>query len=429
MDSNDEINNDSNSSDPIVKKPPRISVIDLYSGHDVETLRAVIMIEQQLIDSGESTEPLFYTEFALYNACTGGHLDILRFWIESGLELKYDNDMFLDCFDNGNRVDMLKLWLDSGLEINDLENFIINILSLNDVDLLRLILDYYPDIQFTTTLMKSTCYNDIDEAIGNKKPNVLSFLFQYLTERCITVKSFESIDLVSEKGFVNILKEWFKYANEYGVKLNYSQKALDTASTNGHIDIVKCWFESGFYIKYSVKAIHGASRNKHFDIIRLWFEYANDNNLKLKFNNTMLDTASEKHLLSVLEFWFDEYSKREFKLKYSSHAIDWASGNGYMDVLQMWFELVTNNEGLQPKYTENAIDFACARGHLYILNWWLKSNLELKYTSEALYWAHRNGHENVIRWWIDSDLELKYDDRLTLDMLYEALNVSVNVCD
>ena len=158
----------------------RISVIDLYSGRDIETLKKVIITEQHLIDTGQSTEhALFYTEDAIYNACSLGKVDILRFWIESGLELKYNDCALIDCFNGENDIDIVRLWLEAELKINNFENFLTEILDQNRLDILRVILDFYPDIKFTPAIMESMCSDEIDEAIADGKPNVLNFLFQY----------------------------------------------------------------------------------------------------------------------------------------------------------------------------------------------------------------------------------------------------------
>lgn len=82
---------------------------------------------------------LKYTELALKIATMQGNIDVLNWWLESGLELKYNKSrVFHDC---ELTRDIVIWWLSSGLELYIDGHTVICIIKMVDVDCIKLLND------------------------------------------------------------------------------------------------------------------------------------------------------------------------------------------------------------------------------------------------------------------------------------------------
>ena len=159
------------------------------------------------------------------------------------------------------------------------------------------------------------------------------------------------IDIYYRLGLINILKK-LKKNNKYYI----SNRGMDWASRNGHIDILEWYKNSELNFRHTENAINYASGNGHINILR-WFKNSG------------------------------------FEFKYTDYAIDWASENGHINILE-WFK----NSGFEFKYTDYAIDWASENGYVNVLEWFKNSGFELKYSTRAIDWASENGYVNVLEW-------------------------------
>lgn len=265
-----------------------------------------------------------------------------------------------------------------------------------------------------------------------------------------------AIDYASENGHLHILK-WFKKNSKRscialatqdlslnpesqndsgfsGFIFKYSFLAIDEASRNGHIHILKWFKNSGFELIYSHKAIDEASRNGHLYILKWFRKLSLESNSFHKFNycHLAIDNASANGHLHILK-WF---KKSGYQFIYSNRAIDEASSNGHVNILEWWKcnsqsnisseTQKTKSQNLELKYSEKAIDNASANGHLHILKWFQSSGLKIKYSASAINMASANGHIFILEWFINSGLNLKYShNAIDLAFHYERIDVLI----
>jgi hypothetical protein len=63
--------------------------------------------------------------------------------------------------------------------------------------------------------------------------------------------------------------------------LRYSDRAMNKASKNGHLLILKWWLVSGLKLKYSMEAIYRAHERGHYNVLEWW----KDSGLKFPTND------------------------------------------------------------------------------------------------------------------------------------------------
>lgn len=194
----------------------------------------------------------------------------------------------------------------------------------------------------------------------------------------------------------------------------YSELCLDITKNDyfvlfackyNRVDSLEWWKTSGIKLKYSNRAIDLASKYGHIDVLNWW----RISEIDLKYSSNAMTWASSRGYVIVLEWW----KNSGFPLKYGYDAIELASSNGQIVSLEWWA-----NSGLELFYHCNAIDLASANNQIVSLDWWLKSDLDIIYSSDAIDSASANGHIDVLQWWATSPLQLAYSCK-GLDSAYK----------
>ena len=222
----------------------------------------------------QSGLPLKYSEKAIELASSKNNIDVLEWWKHSGLPLKYDSKLLAICFERG-VMDVLRWWKHSGLPFD---------------------LPGYPN------------------------------LIPYLT--C-------DIDKVYDKDYTDLI-DWFISLKIY--KIVYTNIPIDRASKMCNLNVLEWWKKSGLPLKYSEKALDNASKHGHINVLAWWF----NSNLPLKYTKCAIDNASRHGHINVLEWWINS----KLGLQYSKYALNMTIKNGDEKTLNWWI-----NSGLPLKYS------------------------------------------------------------------------------
>uniref|UniRef100_A0A6C0E8E4 Ankyrin repeat protein n=1 Tax=viral metagenome TaxID=1070528 RepID=A0A6C0E8E4_9ZZZZ len=214
----------------------------------------------------QSKIPFDYNENdCLYKAVTYKNVNVLKWWVTSGLSLAASNDSRIEHTNTFQRLAIegnitgLNLWKDSGLPI------VYNYTLIDDVSL-------------------------------NGKIDVMNWFI----ENGLEFKySSNALDYASTYGCEHIVKWWFTIGVTRGLELKYSTHALDGASSYGHDKVLKLWFDSKLPLKYTPETMDEASSNNKVSILELW----KNSGLPLKYTKKALNDASCYGHINVLKWW------------------------------------------------------------------------------------------------------------------------------
>ena len=181
-----------------------------------------------------------YSENAMDNASITGRIDILDFWRNSKLDLKYTSK----AIDRAKRnPQVIAWWLASGLELK----FTDEVFSTSKIEVLEL-LNKYGILKCTT--------HAIDRLSDFGDAEVLDWwLANFRSELTYTT---EAIDCLSEwcfgtKEYAIKMLDWWKAS---GLEMTYTNKMMDSASQEGRTDILEWWLGSRLDLKYSHEAFN-----------------------------------------------------------------------------------------------------------------------------------------------------------------------------
>jgi len=260
----------------------------------------------------EKNIPFVYDTRPIVNACYSVNntdiIPILNWWLNSGLELKYDNNAFERVAGYG-RTKEIQWWLDSGLPLKyNIENLIQIVFSCGQIDNIILLLD--------------------------------NGIIQWAD---IASHSPEAIQYACSHGHIDLLN-WLVQS---GIKLNYDYGAMDDASTNGEIKILDWWLRSGLELKYTEHAIDDHDPYDP-DILKWWFK----SGLELKYTHEAMDSLYFGKSSECLSLW----KESGLELKYTTNWIRVVSKSCAYEFLKIIFE-----SGFELRYDEHAFNFGIGR--------------------------------------------------------------------
>jgi len=228
-----------------VNEPYYIDTLSLYGKlHILEWLKNIIIISE-----------LKYTEQAMDNVSSSssgcGYVEVLEWWKNSGLPLKYSKNA-LDYASCNGYVNVLEWWKNSGLPLK----YSIDALNLASKYGHVAVLEWWKNSRLELK------YNEM------------------------------AIDLACSYGHIKVLDWWFNS----GLELKYNENALHSAIRFGDINLVKWWVNSGLELKYLPSLFDEACIFRNTNILHFLKKVG----LQVKLSDWVIYFVSKKELEGLL---------------------------------------------------------------------------------------------------------------------------------
>ncbi|KAJ1565135.1 hypothetical protein HK405_013076 [Cladochytrium tenue] len=247
-----------------------------------------------------------------------------------------------------------------------------------------------------------------------------------------------SLNVASEHGRLDLL-EFRRRHTPAHLPLLYDDQAIDLASGNGRVDVLRWWLANAESMPATSAAVDrcgptcsaddgqgegGLDRHRRDRGCELDVDDGGRRRLTLLWTSRAVDWASRNGHVAVLDWWRDS----GLDVRYTAAAMDGASAAGHLHVLEWWRTQQAasgpRRRVLPAKYTRAALDDASAGGRLDVLEWWRSSGLKLRWSVLAMAGASANGKVEVLEWWRASGLEQRYS-ALAMDAASAAGRVDV----
>ncbi|KAM9972120.1 hypothetical protein ACTFIW_003473 [Dictyostelium discoideum] len=243
-------------------------------------------------------------------------------------------------------------------------------------------------------MLETLHFNQMDEIEFGESIEICSEfgnfqMVKYLiTNKKLINFGYEAIDKASANGYIEIVKYLLQFTN-----YNFTIDAINNAALNGHIEILKYLFNNhkkkvgDIFLSLankSTKSIENAILNDHLPIIKfLIFKIFSTSQELLSTGSLFTDCSSRMGRLEILKFFIINCKLPQ------QQSIELASGAGHLDIIE--FLLPKNYKPIH----SSAINLASECGHFEIVKLLKKANaLSTIYAGE---WAAFNGHIEIIK--------------------------------
>lgn len=203
----------------------------------------------------------------------------------------------------------------------------------------------------------------------------------------------------------NVLNWWRRAVEARWVKSPKKRSlriVIEDACRRGQVASLEWWksVQSTFPLEYSEAALELASSKNQVRVLEWW----KSSGLPLKVGRVM-DVASSGGHLEALQWW----KQSQIEFKYDRQAMHHASMHGRVDILQWWL-----GSGLQMIFDQDALTLATKHNRPEVLEWWDKSGLPAQYRicdiEEALEDAIGGG-EAAREWWKGKGVNFNANDK------------------
>lgn len=129
--------------------------------------------------------------------------------------------------------------------------------------------------------------------------------------------------------------DWWMTSPSF-LEKQYDSEALDIASCNGYVHILRWWRQSGLPLKYTHAALEGASGRGHIDVLEWWRDTyrASPSEIELKPGKAIL-TATQCGQLEAIRWWVGS----GLTFAHEEQVCKQASRYNKVEVLELWREL------------------------------------------------------------------------------------------
>lgn len=145
----------------------------------------------------------------------------------------------------------------------------------------------------------------------------------------------------------------------------YDSEALDMASRNGYVHILRWWRQSGLPLKYTPAALEGASARGHIDVLEWWRDTyrAAPSEIELKPGKAIL-SAAQCGQLEAIRWWVSS----GLTFAHEEQVCKQASRYGQVNVLELWRELKGDDK---LTFDVAILTEPTLYSHTGVLDWWV----------------------------------------------------------
>lgn len=184
------------------------------------------------------------------------------------------------------------------------------------------------------------------------------------------------------------LKDMLNINNNKNCKYN-----VDLASASGDLKTLEAWLnDNPSENDYSNKALDKASENGHLNVLEWWFEKAFTRDLKPKYTSYAFDMACLNNQTQVVMYWLKNY--KIHKVKRTFNAINFATQNCNTDILEEMDKIFSI------EYSEKSFDDMVIKDKEpveRVINWWTaKGRKSPKFTQIFIDKLKSHGYNDLI---------------------------------
>lgn len=368
---------------------------------------------------------------ALCNAAENGHLSIVRFLVEKGINPNVnDGEALLKSAKKGH-LGVVKFLLEQGINVKKFGGKALNeSLKKGHFEIVKSLVEKGADVHKidsdhirSLTWLFSDKYNPIDIVEYLLKLDVYLYdnnarFLEYVAERGrldlvqIMIKKNEDWSLIpdatpvhsaAQNGHIKVVR----FLVEQGFDINaenpswfYHHTPLAKASENGHFEIVKYLVEQGADVNkgsnHDINPLSSASKNGHFEIVKYLTEKGANIHIKYEY---ALRSASEKGHLEIVKYLIHRGADiHTSDQRYSSEpdSVETAIGNNQLEIVKYFVEL---GENLYTEKREKIIIHCAEWGYLDMVKYLIKNGFDIHTDDEKpLCQAAKRGHLNVVKY-------------------------------
>ncbi|KAI9155969.1 hypothetical protein H9P43_009079 [Blastocladiella emersonii ATCC 22665] len=170
--------------------------------------------------------------------------------------------------------------------------------------------------------------------------------------------------------------------------------SIDEAAATGNLAVLREWVKVKGKLKYTAAALDKASENGHLDVLK-WWHAQRDPRLEMLYTANAVDEASARGDNATLSWWKSAYGT---DMKCTDDALNWAVSKGHVKTVKWW--LYTS--GISLGLTVDAVEDATKNDDTAMLDL-LDGAFDLDDSMPAnpIVLAARNDAIEAAYWWIN----------------------------